>query len=172
MKKCTSCFKSFSLEMFHKNKGTLDGRGSQCKECDKNGKVSRGRERKKKLVDALGGCCSICGYSKSQNALHFHHVDKDKEEVVSRLLRHGFKKAEEESKKCIVLCANCHAEIHSTEDVPVVYGGNKNRSEIVHGTVAGYRKCSPNACLLCKKAWSEYYRNRMDSKRNPDVATL
>jgi len=55
------------------------------------------------------GCC-VCGYKKSAVALQFHHKDgADKKNCVANLK--GMKKIREEIKKCVVLCANCHAVI-------------------------------------------------------------
>ena len=57
--------------------------------------------------------CEKCG-EKRHWVLDFHHMDSSiKEENLSRLIRSGSKKrVEEELKKCIVLCANCHRDLH------------------------------------------------------------
>ena len=47
------------------------------------------------------------------NALCFHHVEDKKEAEISRLKT--VPKVLKEIKKCIVVCANCHAEIHENE---------------------------------------------------------
>jgi hypothetical protein len=36
---------------------------------------ARGRERKLKLIELLGGRCSTCGYARNHAALEFHHMD-------------------------------------------------------------------------------------------------
>jgi len=68
--------------------------------------------------------CTQCGFSHVA-ALDFHHTNaKDKEGIVSHLLRMGrFKKAKAEAEKCIVLCANCH-RIHHYEE--------KKKCKILH----------------------------------------
>ena len=60
--------------------------------------------------------CTQCGFSHPA-ALDFHHIDPSKKEYnVHRLVANKqFKKAHEEIKKCIVLCANCH-RIHHYEE--------------------------------------------------------
>jgi heterodisulfide reductase subunit B len=60
--------------------------------------------------------CTKCGFNHIA-ALDFHHEDpSEKEYNVNRLVSNGqFKKAYEEIKKCIVLCANCH-RIHHYEE--------------------------------------------------------
>ena len=75
----------------------------------------RAGQRKKELVNLLGGCCSVCGYKKNYAALEFHHNDptKKKFNLDSRKLSNStWEGCLEESKKCILLCSNCHAEHH------------------------------------------------------------
>ena len=63
-------------------------------------------------------CCTKCNENHPAT-LDFHHVDPTtKEHNVNRLVSDGrFKKAYEEIKKCIVLCANCHRIYHHDEKV-------------------------------------------------------
>lgn len=72
---------------------------------------------KEKYRQSLGGKCLICGYNKCQNALQFHHLDpKTKKFTVSDAFsRKSYprEQIDEEVKKCILVCANCHFEIHS-----------------------------------------------------------
>ena len=35
----------------------------------------RGRERKLRLIEMMGGQCSTCGYARTHAALEFHHQD-------------------------------------------------------------------------------------------------
>lgn len=62
--------------------------------------------------------CSYCGYNKSARALHFHHKgDAKKEHIVSRMASQGrsIDNIMKEVAKCVVVCANCHAELHESE---------------------------------------------------------
>jgi hypothetical protein len=75
----------------------------------------RGKIRKQKLVDLKGGSCSHCGYNKSLAALQFHHVDpstKKHQLDLRSLSNRSWKAILQEADKCILLCANCHAEHH------------------------------------------------------------
>lgn len=60
--------------------------------------------------------CTRCGEDHPAT-LDFHHVDPtQKEFAISSLVRnHQYKKALEETKKCLVLCANCHRKHHYQE---------------------------------------------------------
>lgn len=57
-------------------------------------------------------CCK-CGYNKHPEILEFHHPDpKNKLESVTKLRDHSRDKILKEIQKCIVVCPNCHREIH------------------------------------------------------------
>lgn len=70
---------------------------------------------KTKLVELKGGRCQICGYSRCLTALDFHHVDEKTKvfELSQRDLTKSWKKIFDEAKKCLLVCANCHREIHA-----------------------------------------------------------
>lgn len=57
--------------------------------------------------------CIKCGEDRWY-VLDFHHKDSDeKERSISELTSsYGLYKIKEEIKKCIILCSNCHREIH------------------------------------------------------------
>lgn len=78
-------------------------------------RVQAWRKRaKQKLVQIAGGKCQLCGYDKCIIALEFHHIDpteKDFAVTGSRDTR-KFSIMIEEIRKCILVCANCHREIH------------------------------------------------------------
>ena len=64
----------------------------------------------------MGQGCAICRYNKCGAALEFHHVDKEeKTDSISAMINRDKSMSEilEEIKKCIILCANCHRELHN-----------------------------------------------------------
>ena len=75
----------------------------------------RRRRIKALLVDELGGACAICGYDGSLAALHFHHVDPSAKRFAVSLHASSLslEKLRAEAKKCVLLCACCHAEVES-----------------------------------------------------------
>jgi hypothetical protein len=73
----------------------------------------RRRQIKAILVEESGGRCVICGYDRYSGALHFHHVDPSRKAFAIARKGHtrSLDRAREEAKKCVLVCANCHAEI-------------------------------------------------------------
>jgi len=69
---------------------------------------------KQKFVDYLGGKCSVCGYDKCNQALQFHHLDPTQKDFsISANTNKAWSKVQSELDKCILLCANCHSEVHA-----------------------------------------------------------
>lgn len=64
-------------------------------------------------IEAGGKCC-ICGYSRCLNSLSFHHKNSHEKtgNVSNMIYTHGKAAAFQEAKKCILLCSNCHGELH------------------------------------------------------------
>jgi hypothetical protein len=59
--------------------------------------------------------CALCGYDKCVAALDFHHINKNKEFKITDVRTYSKIKLKIEIDKCIVLCSNCHREIHFKE---------------------------------------------------------
>lgn len=73
------------------------------------------------LVDYKGGKCERCGYDKSLAALQFHHLDPSQKDFELAHINlnssiYTMDEIKKELDKCILLCANCHAEEHSRYD--------------------------------------------------------
>lgn len=73
---------------------------------------------KEKLIQYKGGKCEICGYNKCIAALDFHHLDPSQKDfnISNSNIYKNFNKLKEEVDKCILICANCHREIHYNEN--------------------------------------------------------
>jgi transposase-like protein len=94
----------------------LENRGAyRCKRC-RSESVSQWRQRlKQRLITEAGGACAICGYSRHPSALRFHHMDpRTKEFALGRQgVTRSLERARAEASKCVLLCANCHAEVEA-----------------------------------------------------------
>ena len=93
----------------------LEGRGAyRCTKCRQAGVSKRRKRVKEKLVAYKGGKCEKCGYDRCISALEFHHRDPDKKDfgIGAKGNTMKFEKMKEEADKCILVCANCHREIH------------------------------------------------------------
>lgn len=93
-----------------------EGRGYyRCKRCRVEATTRRRRGLKRILVDEAGGKCVLCGYSRCTRALEFHHLDpKTKDfQLAHRGRTRSIAKLRAEARKCILLCANCHAEVEA-----------------------------------------------------------
>jgi transposase-like protein len=92
----------------------LEGRGYyRCKRCRGESVVRHRQKVKAVLVQEAGGRCVICGYSRNVRALQFHHLDPERERLAlsAQGVTYSFAELRAEAKKCVLLCANCHAEV-------------------------------------------------------------
>ena len=78
--------------------------------------VKKWRERtKSRLVESMGGKCVCCGYNRCNDALQFHHLkpeDKGFSFGGARANIISWDRIVKEIKKCVMICSNCHFEIH------------------------------------------------------------
>ena len=72
------------------------------------------RKMKEEGIKLLGSKCSVCSYDKCIDALEFHHKDpKEKEFKLGSGNTISWEEYREEILKCILVCSNCHKEIHA-----------------------------------------------------------
>lgn len=76
------------------------------------------RKVKLQAIEYKGGKCVQCGYDKCPSAMIFHHVDPNEKDygLSESGISRSFEKSKTELDKCILLCSNCHAELHYEED--------------------------------------------------------
>ena len=76
--------------------------------------VSKRRKNLREMaIKYKGGKCVICGYNKCNQAFDFHHTSGDKNFGISEKgMTKSWKKIKGEIDKCVLVCANCHREIH------------------------------------------------------------
>lgn len=69
---------------------------------------------KQKAVEYKGGVCVMCGYDKCIQALDFHHTDpNEKDFSIAGNYNISWERIKFELDKCILVCSNCHREIHA-----------------------------------------------------------
>jgi DNA-binding CsgD family transcriptional regulator len=74
---------------------------------------SHRQKNKQKAVEYKGGKCEKCGYNKSFWSLEFHHIEPgEKDFTIGNYTVLSWEKIKKELDKCILVCANCHGEIH------------------------------------------------------------
>ena len=89
------------------------GRYSECKKCRSNRQVGLYAKYKAQAIQYKGGKCVSCGYDKCAAALDFHHLDPSQKDPEWSKMRHrSFEKVRDELDKCVLLCKNCHTELH------------------------------------------------------------
>lgn len=116
MKECLHCKKQFELINKHGGQNRIF-----CYDCfPMNLSKKEGNQLRDKLFldvvkrEKVKIGCSICGYNRCANALEWHHKDADSKLTNPSNLSNGsYKKYKEETEKCVLLCANCHREVHS-----------------------------------------------------------
>ena len=71
------------------------------------------QRNKERAVKYKGGKCVKCGYDKCIIALEFHHINpEEKDFSPSSNMNKSWDKIKLELDKCILVCSNCHREIH------------------------------------------------------------
>ncbi len=78
---------------------------------------------KQRLIDAFGGKCGICGYDQCPDVFEFHHLKAEEKDFhwgqINGNIR-GWDTIVNEIRKCVMLCSNCHREVHSKRSTTTV----------------------------------------------------
>lgn len=79
--------------------------------------TERRRKLKEMAVTYKGGKCEKCGYNECIAALDFHHLNPLEKDfsIGNKGYTRSWENIKKEIDKCILVCANCHREIHSNE---------------------------------------------------------
>jgi hypothetical protein len=85
--------------------------GFRCARCSADSVSRRRREVKRTLVKEAGGACVICGFDEHPAALQFHHLNPEAKDfnLSNKGLTKAITRMRAEARKCVLLCANCHA---------------------------------------------------------------
>lgn len=112
---CPRCGKFLGPEHFYRRRKSRQ-LSTYCKDCTRLQTTERQRRLKAQAVEYLGGKCSRCGYNRNLAALDFHHPDPaQKDFTIARSHLYSFERIKPELNRCLLLCANCHREIHAEQ---------------------------------------------------------
>ena len=110
------------------------------------------KRTKQKLVEAFGNCCGICGYSRCIRNLSFHHIDPaEKEFTLAIRGSRSWARLVAEVRKCVLLCANCHGEVHA--GITIIPADCRHFDEAYAGDIRGTQRCRVlGHCKTCGAA--------------------
>ena len=71
------------------------------------------RKIKLKALEYKGGKCEKCGYNRCVSSMDFHHLDPNEKDFGLSGSIKSWEITKKELDKCILVCKNCHGEIHN-----------------------------------------------------------
>lgn len=147
---------------------TKYGKYYKCNKCMVEYDYQKRHRIKEKLVEYKGGKCEICGYDKCINALDFHHLNPEEKEFALNTANYNksFDLLKKEVDKCILVCANCHREIH--------YNLNEERRRGYFNTTnqVKRKKDSLNINLIQEDINNSMLQQDIAKKYNVSISTL
>ena len=86
----------------------------KCRKCNVDAVTKRRRKLKLLAIEYKGGKCERCGYAKSPRSMDFHHRDPTQKDfgIAASGITRSWEKVKIELDKCLLLCKNCHGEVH------------------------------------------------------------
>ena len=105
---------------------------------------------KERVVIAMGGKCQSCGYDTCLQALECHHIDPNTKNfsIGGGSLTRNWEDTKNEFRKCVLVCSNCHREIHAgIKECPIQYF-DENFILQVDAQISKYKK-HESICIEC-----------------------
>lgn len=86
----------------------------RCLKCNTEKVAKVVNAKRERAYKEFGSECMLCGYSKCRAALDWHHLDPTIKDVEpSKVFSRSWENIVDELKKCVILCSNCHREVHA-----------------------------------------------------------
>lgn len=131
IKFCHRCNQTKHVSEFYQRK-SRPSVSAYCKRCSNDECLERQRKLKELAVNYKGGKCVVCGYNKYLGALEFHHTDPTKKDFsISASSAKTFnEKIKKELDKCMLVCSNCHREIHGRRLQNITLKKNNTKTKV------------------------------------------
>ena len=118
------------------------------------------QRQKENIIYVMGGKCACCGYNKCSSALELHHLNPaEKDFTFSENTNRAWETVVQELPKTIMVCANCHREIHAgLIDATVLQSSfNRQKADEISQTIEKSKR-GFHFCKICgKKVSSKAY---------------
>lgn len=90
------------------------GNREYCNKCQTEKVMERVEKHREMAYNEFGRECKVCKYNRCLNALEYHHLDPNKKDgQPSKIMYRSWENIKKELSGCIILCANCHREVHA-----------------------------------------------------------
>ena len=85
-----------------------------CAKCHSKDRLLKGQQNRHRAIKYLGGECISCGWAKWNSGFDIHHLKPSEKDVAFGSMRSwSWERTKKELSKCVLLCACCHAGVHS-----------------------------------------------------------
>jgi len=126
---------------------------------------------KARIVESMGGECQICGYKKLNQALELHHLNPEEKELSFGKITASpisWERIVIELRKCVLLCSNCHKEVHAEVSIIPESYNSFNEDYVDYKKIGDFNKCpvcgkdKPVKNVTCSLSCAANYKRRVD----------
>lgn len=117
------------------------------------------QRQKENIIYVMGSKCVCCGYNRCNRALELHHLDpKEKDFTFSDNTNRAWDKIVSELPKTVLLCANCHRELHDglIDNNELTTSFDKAKAQEISAKIEKSKKTLTKQCKICGKTISKY----------------
>ena len=108
------------------------------------------KEVKRRITYVLGGKCAYCGYDRCNEALDVHHLNPEhKEFAIANSYNLAWETLSKELEDCVLLCANCHRELHQNLIQVNHSSFSAERNNEITNNLIDFKTRKKNFCKIC-----------------------